>query len=134
MIWKSFFILKQIKLILTRKVSGTLPHFESEGFWNSEEAYSRMQNAHTVKKRNIKSRQHNHLEWGMQNSNTVIVQQVCAKCYKNCGVGNDIVYDIVNNMGYGPHSYLSHNSKYSRFNFLHQDSSMETRLPKTIFN
>ena len=28
----------QIKLIFTTKV-GTLPHFETEGFWNSEVAY-----------------------------------------------------------------------------------------------
>ena len=55
--------------------------------------------------------------------------------YKNCGVngkstkfGTVIVYDIINNVGYGPHGDLSHNSKYSRFHFLHQDSSMETRL------
>ena len=66
--------------------------------------------------------------------------------YKNCGVygkstkfGTMIVYDIVNNRGYewfryGPHRDLCHNSKYSRFNFLHQDSSMETRLPQTILN
>ena len=38
LIWKWFFILMQIKLIFTR--SCTWPHFESEGFWNSEEAYS----------------------------------------------------------------------------------------------
>ena len=36
-----------------------------------------------------------------------------------------IVYDIVNNMGYEPHRDLFHNSKYSRFNFLHQDSRGE---------
>ena len=36
-----------------------------------------------------------------------------------------IVYDIVNKMGYEPHRDLSNNSKYSRFNFLHQDSRGE---------
>ena len=34
LIWKSFFILMQIKLIFTRKVVH-LATFESEGFWNS---------------------------------------------------------------------------------------------------
>ena len=38
-IWKSFFILMQIKLIFTRKVVPLKPHFESKGFWNSEVAY-----------------------------------------------------------------------------------------------
>ena len=71
----------------------------------------------------------------------MLVQQFRAKFYKNCGVygkstkyGTMIVYDKVNNMGYGPHRDLSHNSKYSMFNFLHQDSSMETRLPQKILN
>ena len=36
LIWKSFFILMQTKLIFTRKVVHLKPHFESEGFWNSE--------------------------------------------------------------------------------------------------
>ena len=35
LIWKSFFILMQTKLIFLLQ-----PHFESEGFWNSEVAYS----------------------------------------------------------------------------------------------
>lgn len=71
----------------------------------------------------------------------IIVQQIRAKFYKNCGVYGKstkicpvIVYDMVNNIGYGPHQDLSHNSKYSRFNFLHRDSSMETRLSQTIPN
>ena len=71
----------------------------------------------------------------------IIVQQIRAKFYKNCGVYGKstkicpvIVYDMVNNIGYGPHRDLSHNSKYSRFNFLHRDSSMETRLSQTIPN
>ena len=62
----------------------------------------------------------------------LLVRQICAKFYKNCGVygkstkfGTMIVYDIVNNMGYEPHRDLSNNSKYSRFNFLHQDSRGE---------
>ena len=38
LIWKSFFILRQIKLIFTRKVVHQ-PHFETEGFWNSQVAY-----------------------------------------------------------------------------------------------
>ena len=44
------------------------------------------------------------------------------------------VYDIENSIGYGPHWDLSNNSEYNRFNFLHQDPSMETRLPQTIPN
>ena len=70
-----------------------------------------------------------------------LVQRNRAKFDKNCGVygkstkfGTMIVYDMANNIGYGPHRDLSHNSKYSRFNFLHQDSSMETRLSQTIPN
>ena len=62
----------------------------------------------------------------------LLVQQIRAKFYKNCGAygkstkfGTMIVYDIVNNMGYEPHRGLFHNSKYSRFNFLHQDSRGE---------
>ena len=39
LIWKSFFILMQIKLIFTRKVVHLEPHFEGEGFWSSEVAY-----------------------------------------------------------------------------------------------
>ena len=66
-----------------------------------------------------------------------------AEGWNNCGVygksnkcGQEpmIVYDIVNHTGYGPHRDLSHNFKNSIFNFLHQDSSMETRLPQTIPN
>ena len=38
LIWKCFSILLQIKLIFTKRL-GTWPHFESEGFWNSEVAY-----------------------------------------------------------------------------------------------
>ena len=38
LIWKSSFILMQIKLIFTRKVVH-LASFESESFWNSEMAY-----------------------------------------------------------------------------------------------
>ena len=38
LIWKSFFILMQIKLIFTRKV-GHLASFWKWGFWNSEVAY-----------------------------------------------------------------------------------------------
>ena len=38
LIWKWFFILMQVKLVFTRRVC-TWPHFESEGFWNSEVAY-----------------------------------------------------------------------------------------------
>ena len=45
-----------------------------------------------------------------------------------------IVYDIESSIGYGPHRDLSHNSKYSRFYFLHQDPCMETRLPQPIPN
>ena len=59
-----------------------------------------------------------------------------ADWWNNCGVygkstkfGTMKVYD---NMGYGNHRYLSHNSKYSRFNFSHLVSTMETRLPQTI--
>ena len=37
LIWKRFFILRQIKLIFTRK-DMHLFHVESEGFWNSEVA------------------------------------------------------------------------------------------------
>ena len=48
--------------------------------------------------------------------------------------GTMIVYDIENSTGYGPHRDLSNNSKYSRFNFLHQAPSMETRLPQAIPN
>ena len=51
-----------------------------------------------------------------------------------CGQEPMIVYDIVNHTGYGPHRDLSHNLKNSIFNFLHQDSSMETRLPQIIPN
>ena len=36
--WKSFFILRQIKFIFTRKVVHQ-PHFETERFWNSQVAY-----------------------------------------------------------------------------------------------
>ena len=66
-----------------------------------------------------------------------------AEWWNNCGVygkstkcGQEpmIVYDIVNHTGYGPHRHLSHNFKYGIFNFLHQDSSMETRLPQTVPN
>ena len=71
----------------------------------------------------------------------LIVQQNRAKFYKNCGVygkstkfGTMIVYDIINNIGYRPHRDLSHNCKYSIFNFLHKDSSMEMRLSQTIPN
>ena len=39
LIWKWFFSLMQVKLIFTRKVVKTWPHFESEGFWNTEVAY-----------------------------------------------------------------------------------------------
>ena len=38
-LWKLFFIIMQIKLIFTRKVLH-LARFKSEGFWNSEMAYS----------------------------------------------------------------------------------------------
>ena len=38
LIWTSFFILVQIKLIFTRKVC-TWPRLESESFWNLEMAY-----------------------------------------------------------------------------------------------
>ena len=71
----------------------------------------------------------------------ILVQQNRAKFHKNCGVngkstkfGTMIVYDKVKNIGYGPHRDLSHNSKYSMFNFLHQDSVMEKRLSQTIPN
>ena len=43
LVWKWFFILMQIKLIFTRRVlhlADTWPHFESEGFWESDVAYS----------------------------------------------------------------------------------------------
>ena len=39
LIWKRFFSLMQVKLIFTRKVVCTWPHFESEGFWNTEVTY-----------------------------------------------------------------------------------------------
>ena len=45
-----------------------------------------------------------------------------------------IVHDMVNNMGYGPHRDLSHNFQIQQINFLHQDSSMETRLQQPIPN
>ena len=42
LIWKSFFILKQIKLIFTRKVVPLASFWiESEGFWKSELAYTK---------------------------------------------------------------------------------------------
>ena len=41
LIWKDIFILLQIKLIFTSKVVHLASNFESEGFWNSEVAYSR---------------------------------------------------------------------------------------------
>ena len=53
-----------------------------------------------------------------------LVQQIRAKFDKNCGfcgkstkLGTMIVHDMANNIGYGAHLDLSHNSNWSRFIF-----------------
>lgn len=58
--------------------------------------------------------------WRLVQQNDEIMVEFNRKSTK---FGTMMVYDIVKNIGYGPHRDPAHNSKYSRFHFLHRHDS-----------